>query len=187
VRPPAAGSYSVAEGKLSWQTQNADLHPPATPLASVLTEPAPSGDYVVETKISVNVPAEGCCQNYVQGGVVIYNDDANYLKLASVSIWNTRQTEWGKNVSGVPAGYPTYGNGVVGPVGDSVYLRIVRRGERYTAYTSLNGSRWDKGGTWTQSSTSHTKIGLISMGGAGFTSTFDYVRVNAVRTHADRD
>ncbi len=186
VRPPAAASYRLDDGKLSWQTQNADLHPPATPLASVLTEPAPAGDYVVETKVSVSTPAEGCCQNYVQGGLVIYNDDGNYLKLASASIWNTRQTEWGKEVSPVPAGYPNYGNGVVGPVGDSVYLRIVRQGERYTAYTSLNSRRWDKGGTWTQARSSHTRIGLISMGGAGFTSTFDYVRVNAVHVQPSR-
>jgi len=182
VRQPAAGTYSVSGGKLRWNTQSGDLHPPATDLASVLTEPAPTGDYVVETRVSVSVPAEGCCHNYVQGGLVIYNDDGNYLKLASVSIWNTRQTEWGKNVQPVPAGYPSYGNAVVGPVGNSTYLRVVRHGQRYTAFTSLDGKRWDKGGTWTQAATNHTRIGLISMGGTGFTSTFDYVRVSTVRT-----
>jgi arabinan endo-1,5-alpha-L-arabinosidase len=185
VRPPAAGSYRLDSGQLRWQTQNADLHPPATPLASVLTEPAPAGNYVVETKVRVTTPPEGCCYNYVQGGLVIYNDDGNYLKLASVSIWNTRQTEFGKQVSPVPAGYPSYGNAVVGPVGTSVYLRIVRQGERYTAYTSLNGKSWDKGATWTQASTPNTKIGLVSMGGAGFSSNFDYVHVSAVHIMPD--
>jgi arabinan endo-1,5-alpha-L-arabinosidase len=180
VRAPEAGSYQLEDGQLRWQTQNADLHPPATPLASVLTEPAPSGNYVVETKVRVTTPAEGCCYNYVQGGLVIYNDDGNYLKLASVSIWNTRQTEFGKQVSPVPAGYPTYGNAVAGPVGTTTYLRIVRLGERYTSYTSLDGKRWDKGATWTQASSATTRIGLISMGGAGFSSNFDYVRVSAV-------
>ena len=146
VRPPAAGSYRLDDGQLRWQTQNADLHPPATPLASVLTEPAPRGNYVVETKVRVTVPPEGCCQNYVQGGLVIYNDDGNYLKLASVSIWNTRQTEFGKEVSPVPAGYPNYGNAVVGPVGDWTYLRIVRhRGRSATpptpAWTAGTGTR----------------------------------------------
>jgi arabinan endo-1,5-alpha-L-arabinosidase len=180
VRPPAAGSYTLEDGQLRWQTQNADLHPPATPLASVLTEPAPAGDYVVETKVSVTTPPEGCCFNYVQGGLVIYNDDGNYVKLASVSIWNTRQTEFGKQESPLPAGYPTYGNAVVGPVGESTYLRIVRQGERYTAFTSLDGKHWDKGATWTQATSAYAKIGLISMGGAGFSSNFDYVRVSAV-------
>jgi arabinan endo-1,5-alpha-L-arabinosidase len=185
VRQPDPAGYQVSGGALRWQTQSGDLHPPADDLASVLTEPAPAGNYMVETKVSLSTPAEGCCQNYVQGGLVIYNDDGNYVKLASVSIWNTRQTEWGKNVQPVPTGYPTYGNGVVGPVGDSTYLRILRQHgpgtDRYTAFTSLDGRHWDKGGTWTQSATAHTKIGLVSMGGAGFVSTFDYVRVNSLR------
>ena len=185
IRPPAAADYSVANGILTWKTQAADLHPPATPLASILTEPAPSGDYVVETKVSVSVPAEGCCQNYVQGGVLIYGDDGNYVKLASTSIWNTRQTEFGKQVSPQPAGYPTYGNTVVGPVGQWTYLRIVHRSvdgvDAYTAYTSLDGRHWDHGGTWDHNLGSSPRIGLISMGGAGFTSSFAYVHVSTLR------
>ncbi|MFL6160730.1 MAG: family 43 glycosylhydrolase [Jatrophihabitantaceae bacterium] len=184
IRQPDPASYSVSGGNLSWQTQNADLHPPATPLASVLSEPAPRGDYVVETKVSVDVPTSGCCWNYVQGGLLVYGDDGNYVKLASVSIWNTRQTEFGKQQSPQPAGYPTYGNTVVGPVGDWTYLRIVHRArggvDYYTAYTSLDGRHWDKGGTWTHQLGSAQRIGLISMGGSGFTSTFAYVHVSAL-------
>jgi arabinan endo-1,5-alpha-L-arabinosidase len=185
VRPPDPATYTVTGGSLNWQTQNADLHPPATPLASVLTEPAPDGDYVVDTKVSTTVPADGCCQNYMQGGLVIYGDDGNYVKLASVSIWNTRQTEFGKEITPQPTGYPNYGNTVVGPVGDWTYLRIVRklRGgtDTYTAYTSLDGRHWDHGGTWTHDLGSQPKIGLISMGGSGFTSSFAYVHVAALR------
>ena len=184
IRPPASSQYSVVDGGLQWQTQNADLHPPATPLASILTEPAPQGDYVVEVKVSVSVPAKGCCQNFVQGGLVIYGDDGNYVKLASVSIFDTRQTEFGNNVTPQPTGYPTYGNTVVGPVGTWTYLRIVhqrRQGEdSYTAYTSLDGRRWDHGGTWDHDLGAAPRIGLISMGGTGFTSRFGYVRVSAL-------
>jgi arabinan endo-1,5-alpha-L-arabinosidase len=182
IRPPDPATYAVRNGTLAWQTQAADIHPPAVPLASVLTEPAPSGDYVVETRVSVDTPVTGMGVNYVQGGLVIYGDDADYVKLASASIWNTRQTEFGKEapVSGVPS----YGNGVVGPVGDATSLRIVHHvvdgADAYTAYTSLDGQHWDKGDTWTADLGSHPRIGLISMGGAGFTSTFDYVRVSRV-------
>jgi arabinan endo-1,5-alpha-L-arabinosidase len=195
VRPPDPSTYQVSGGTLQWQTQSGDLHPnnpldppnpPTTPdLASVLTEPAPAGDYMVETKVKVDVPVDGCCFNYVQGGLLIYGDDGNYVKLASVSIWNTRQTEFGKEIVPQPKGYPTYGNTVVGPVGDWTYLRIVahhtRSTDTYTAYTSLDGRHWDHGGTWTHDLGRHPKIGLISMGGTGFTSTFAYVKVSAVR------
>lgn len=185
VRPPAKSEYAVSGGSLQWHTEAADLHPPQQPLASVLTEPAPNGNYVVDVKVSTTVPADGCCQNYVQGGVLIYNDDGNYLKLADTSIWNTRQSEWGKQVSGVPSGYPMYGNGVVGPVGGSVYLRIVSRHasggvNAYTAFSSLDGTHWRKGGSWTQAASTSTRIGLVSMGGSGFTTSFDYVHVSAL-------
>ena len=183
VRPPDPATYQVAGGALTWQTQAGDLHPesPSTPLASVLTESAPRGDYSVETKVKVTYPQSGCCQNYVQGGLVVYGDDGNYVKLSSVSIWDTRQTEFGNEVTPQPAGYPNYGNTVVGPPGDWTYLRIVVRrhgsGTDYTAYTSLDGRHWDHGGTWTRDLGPNPRIGLISMGGSGFTSSFAYLRV----------
>ena len=184
VRPDAA-SATLSRGQLVWATQAADIHPPAEPLASVLTEPTPRGDYMVETKVTMSTPAEGCCQNYVQGGIMIYGDDGRYVKLVSVSIWNTRQTEFGKQDSSLPEGYPSYGNTVVGPVGESSYLRIVHREvggvHHYTPYTSLNGKTWVEGGTWTHDLGAQPRIGLVSMGGEGFTSSFDYVKVSAIR------
>ena len=45
----------------------------------------------------------GCCQNFVQAGIVIYGNDDNYIKLVHVSIFNTRQTEFAKELSPVPA------------------------------------------------------------------------------------
>jgi arabinan endo-1,5-alpha-L-arabinosidase len=92
----------------------------------------------------------------------------------------------------MPQGYPNYGNTVVGPVGDWTYLRIVAHqshpaggnGVSYTAYTSLDGAHWDVGGTWTRDLGPHPRIGLISMGGSGFTSHFAYVRVSGARMHS---
>ena len=181
VRPPAAGTVTVSGGALHWQTQAGDLHPPATPLASVLTEAAPRGDYVVQTRVRVDVPDDTSVHNYVQGGLVVYGDDGNYVKLASVAIWDTRQTEFGDEVSPQPAGYPTYGNTVVGPVGRWTSLRIVRDGDRYTAWTSVDGRRWDHGGTWTHDLGPNARIGLVAMGGTGFTAEFADVEVSRGR------
>src|SRR5262249_50111559 len=148
---------------------------------SVLTEPAPTGNYVVETRVELNLPAEDCCFNYVQAGLVIYGDDDNFIKLAHVSIWETRQTEFAKELFPVPAGYPRYGNTVVGPPGLWTYLRIAKRTrageELYTAYTSRDGQQWVRGGVWTHNLGDSARIGLVSMGGSGFTANFDYVRV----------
>jgi arabinan endo-1,5-alpha-L-arabinosidase len=183
VRQPAAGTYGLEGGTFRFNTQAADLFEGSNN-ASVLIEDAPDDNYMVETRVRLNVPAEGCCFNYTQAGLVIYANDDNYVKLAHVSIWETRQTEFAKEVFPVPAGYPRYGNTVVGPPGEWTYLRIVRRisggQEHYTAYTSSTGEIWTKGGTWTHALGTDAKIGLVSMGGAGFVANFDYVRVYTI-------
>ena len=180
VRQPAPGTYGPTGTTFRFDTQAADLFEDSNN-ASVLTEPAPTGPYIVETKVNLNLPPEGCCFNYVQGGLVIYGDDNNFIKLTHVSIWGTRQTEFAKELFPVPAGYPRYGNTVVGPPGDWTYLRIVKDSERgeeqYRAYTSRDGASWVRGGTWTHDLGNNARIGLVSMGGSGFTTNFDYVRV----------
>jgi arabinan endo-1,5-alpha-L-arabinosidase len=180
VREPASGTYSISAQTFNFDTQAADLYVDSNN-ASVLVEPAPTGNYIVETKVKLNIPAEGCCFNYVQSGLVIYGDDDNFIKLVPVSIWETRQTEFAKELAPVPAGYPRYGNTVVGAPDEWTYLRIVKRSnnesELYTAYTSVDGVNWVRGGTWTDQLGSNAHIGLVSMGGTGFTANFDYVRV----------
>ena len=186
VRQPEAGVARVGGGRLTWQTQDADLHPPQTPLASVLTEAAPKGDWVVEAKLRTTVPSTGDSFNYAQGGVVVYGDDGHYVKLASAAIFETRQTEFGRQDSSQPEGSPTYGNGVIGPVGDGrTWLRITRhRVDGHVAYTgssSIDGRHWRTGITWTADLGSAPRIGLVSLGGAGYETQFDSVRVSRLR------
>ncbi|WP_375387557.1 family 43 glycosylhydrolase [uncultured Amnibacterium sp.] len=183
IRKPAASTWSVSGGALRWRTQDADIHPPTTPAASVLTEAAPAGDYVVTAKVRTTVPDTGDDHNYVQGGLLVRGSDGHYVKLAVSSIFETRQTEFGVQDS---AGSPSYGNGVVGPVGDTwTWLRITRHvvaGEvAYTAATSVDGRTFRTGGTWTADLGAAPRIGLVSMGGAGFTTVFDSVEVRALR------
>jgi arabinan endo-1,5-alpha-L-arabinosidase len=188
TREPDPAGHAVTGGAFTWRTQQADLNFGDGP-AGLVTEAAPGGDYVVETKVAIDLPADGCCQNFVQGGLVIYTDDGHYIKLGVTSIWETRQTEFGKRDEPAPTGTPlpegtvVYGNTVGGPVGDETYLRLVREHSEtenlYTAFTSLDGVLWDEAGTWTTplEESAAPRIGLVSMAGAGFTTTFDYLRV----------
>ncbi|MGC5221172.1 family 43 glycosylhydrolase [Micromonospora sp. DT81.3] len=173
--------------------------------AAVLLRDAPSGDYVIETKLRVDVPP-GCCFNYAQAGILAYGSDDDYIKLTETSIWNTRQTEFAKEISSAPEGWALYGNTVVGPPGDEwTYLRIVVQrlsgpeqreagGDThgYTAYTSSDGQTWVKGGTWTHDLGQDAQIALAAYGlqdpdGEGpavppsLTAEFDYVRVSTVK------
>ena len=176
VPKPPAETYAVGSGRFRFDTQPGDLFVDSN-TASVLTEPAPRGDYMVQTVVALDVPPERCCHNFVQGGLVVYGSDDSFVKLAHVSIWETRQTEWATEVPTAPAAYPRYGNTVVGPPADKTWLRIVKRGDRYRAYTSQDGDHWVRGGVWVNHVADRPRIGLVSMGGAGFTARFFHVRV----------
>jgi arabinan endo-1,5-alpha-L-arabinosidase len=188
VRTPAA-SLTARPGWLRFPTQAGDIAEGSND-ASLFTERAPRGDFMVETKFEFDLPPTGVF-NFQQAGMAIYADDDRFVKLAHVAIGQTRQTEWAKEVA-QPAG-PTgqrYGNTVVGPPGlpgalrTTTWLRIVRRGsgaaeQRYTAYSSIDGRRWVRGGTWTHS-LGRARIALFAFGGTGHTADFDYVRVYRV-------
>jgi arabinan endo-1,5-alpha-L-arabinosidase len=189
VRPPPTGTTSLTEnpGYFRFRTQDADLFENNNS-ASVLLENAPPGDFMVEAKFEFNLPPAGCCFNYRQAGLLVYQDDDQFLKAAHVSIWETRQTEWAKEVNQPIARPARYGNTVLGPPGQpgvittTTWLRIVKRtdstsGEQlYTAYSSFNGLNWVRGGTWTHNLPT-PKIGLFAMGGSGSIADFDYVHV----------
>lgn len=188
---------TVAEGVLSIPVQAADLYVDVDD-AAVLVRDAPRGDYVIETKVRVDVPS-GCCFNYAQVGILAYGGDDDYVKLTETSIWNTRQTEYAKEISAAPEGWARYGNTVVGPPGDEwTYLRIIvqklsgsERSEaggdthRYTAYTSQDGAAWVKGGVWTHALGDRAGIALVAYGlqdaGVELTAQFDYLRVSTVK------
>jgi arabinan endo-1,5-alpha-L-arabinosidase len=200
ANPAEQGDVTVENGVLRYEVEHTDLYVDSN-TASVLVRDAPSGDYVVETKVRLEgLPDEGCCFNYAQAGLVIYEDDDNFIKLTSASIWETRQTEFAKELNPVPEGWSRYGNTVVGPPGDDwTYLRIVVERlseeeqveaggdtERYTAYTSQDGKTWVRGGTWTHSLGEDALIGLVSMGATDqvttpITAEFDYVRVYSLK------
>jgi arabinan endo-1,5-alpha-L-arabinosidase len=191
VREPAAGEYALEDGQLRWNSQQADVYKDSN-TAAVLTVDVPEGkDFMVETKFSLDVPGSGCCFNFTQAGLLMYKNDDAFLKLTHFALWDTRQIEWAKEVelASLPApGYPTYGNTVAGPPGETTYLRIVGRvvgveEAQYTAYTSLDGTTWYRNGTWTHDLGADAKIGLVSMGRAPdttqvFVARYDYLRVH---------
>ncbi len=201
---PEPPEHDVSGGVLTIDIQHADTYVDVDN-AYVLVRDAPMGDYVVETKVRVDVPDEDCCFNFAQAGIGIFADEDNLVKLTNTSIWNTRQTEWAKEIGEVPAGWSRYGNSVVGPPSEEwTYLRIVveelsgaeRRAaggdtHGYTAYTSQDGRTWVRGGTWTHTLGNDAQIALFAMGvvdrNQSFTAEFDYVRVYSVREDRARN
>ena len=203
--PKNRGDVTVSDGVLRWEVEHTDLFVDSN-TASVLVRDAPRRDYVVETKVRLEgLPDEGCCFNFAQAGLVVYENDDNFIKLTSASIWETRQTEFAKELKPVPRGWARYGNTVVGPPGDDwTYLRIVVEiltgaekreaggdTERYTAHTSQDGENWVRGGVWTHSLGRGARIGLVSMGATDqvtqpITAEFEHLRVYSLKRGARR-
>jgi hypothetical protein len=120
-------------------------------------------------------------RNFQQAGLVAYVDDDLFTRLSDVAIWNTRQTEFGKEMP--YAGRLSYGGTIVGPPAATTWLRLTHRLDDRTgehllrAWTSRDGRTWVKGGVWTLPAAAKVRIGLISHGGAGATADFDYLRL----------
>jgi arabinan endo-1,5-alpha-L-arabinosidase len=183
VREPPAGTWGLDGGSLWMETQGTELHRDSN-TAPVLVHPAPPGDFVVETELRFDLPAEGCCWDFAQAGVVLYAGDDRYLKLVHVSIGATRQTEFGKEVPSRGEGWPRFGGSGAGPPGTSTVLRITRRvygeEERYTAYSRADGGPWVRSSTWIHRLGDEVRLGLVAMNHPGFTARFERVTTYAL-------
>ncbi len=183
IHPGADNSHVLTGTSYQVETHGPDEN--GNPdLVSILGEPVPvKGDWLAETKLTVSFPFDGsCCYNFAQGALVVYGNDANSVKLDVFADFDTRQTEFAKQVGPVPANYPTYGGAFIGNPAQTTWLRIVKHaggdeGERYTAYTSADGYNWTRGTTWTHQLGPGAQIGVAAQNMAGFVMSFDYVRV----------
>jgi hypothetical protein len=182
LRSPAA---TVENGRLRFPVQRADLvdrRPNPDDSASLLLAGAPSGDWTLETKVTVpfgdTVPF-----GWPQAGVVVYGDDDDFVDLTYGARNRTRMVNFGTEVPW-PTGV-TYGSAQVGPTSDTMWLRLrhtVDRetGEhRYRAATSPDGRRWTWHGVRTLSAGSEPRIALAAYGIENedtVVAAFDYVR-----------
>ncbi len=175
-KDPAA---AVSAGRLTWPTQAKDLTDKSNDAGVLLRDPG-EGPWTVKTKVTTNLGVN-TINNYAQAGLVAYVNDDLFTRLSVVSIWNTRQTEFGHERP--YAGGRAYGGTIVGPPADTTWLRLTHRldprnGEHeLRAWTSRDGRRWVKGGVWTLPAGADVRVGLIAHGGAGATAKFHYFRV----------
>jgi beta-xylosidase len=171
-------------GSYNWPVQQADIVGNGDN-ASLLLRDAPEGRYTVETKLTINLGVNTIL-NYQQGGMIAYVNDDHWTRLSHVAIWNTRQTEFGKEMP--YAGSTSFGGMLIGPPSTTTYLRLSHRldpdsGEHeFRAATRREGGSWVWGGTWTLPAGTEPRIGLLSLGKSNpddptATSRFDYFRV----------
>lgn len=177
-RPPAPDGFSLTTGALQLTTVSGDLMDGTAP---ALLEAAPSGDYMVETRLHFSLP-DGTGPNGVEAGLVVYGDDRNFVRLTVGALGTVRAAVFLKaSTEDINRGASPLGYGLAGPAAPTTWLRIVKRAvggeERYTAYTSTDGRTWERGGTWSHHLGPGAGIGLVALSGAGYPAQFDFLRV----------
>ena len=170
----------VRNGVFRWPTQAADLFGENN-TASVVLRRAPAGPYTAEVKLAIDLGVN-TDRSFQQAGMVVYLNDDHHLRLTHVAIFNTRQTEFMKEMpfaDGISSG-----GMLIGTPAPVTWLRVSHRrdphnGEHeFRAATSRDGRNWTWGGVWTLPEGTRPRLGLVSMGGSGATARFDYFRVH---------
>jgi regulation of enolase protein 1 (concanavalin A-like superfamily) len=130
---------------------------------------------------------EDTIRNYQQAGLLVHAGDDDFLRLAPVAIWQTRQVEFGKELTG--HGGTWYGGHVSGPVADTMRLRLfhttdpVTGEHEYRAASSRDGRSWRFGATWTLPAGTNPQVGIYAGGGAtpATTAVFEDVVLREIR------
>ncbi len=186
VRPDARAV--VAEGKLSWPVQSTDLVGSGNN-AGLLFHQTPARDsWIAETKLQLEL-GEGDIRNYQQAGMIAYLTDNDFARLGNVSIWRTRQTEFGRELVARADGATSYGGAAIGRSASTLWMRLAYHrnaaGEHvYRAGTSVDGKRWTWGAAWVLPAGTTPKLGLYAHGDQTGSNpppvaTFDYLRFYA--------
>jgi hypothetical protein len=174
---PAHWSLTEAPGYLRILTQSGDITAGANtaPLVLQSLQAFTSKDFDLQTRI-VMTPAAGS----QQGGLVIYSDDDNYVKLTYAYLGGPK-FEFTGEIGGVPQSLQ-----VPAPAGvNDFYLRITKLGNTYMAYHSGDGLAWTPIGTQQGPGFSPLEVGLLAFNGVNGTSTeipadFDLFRIDEI-------
>jgi beta-glucosidase len=141
---------------------------------NVLVQPA-LGDWAVNARLTLSAPPSAAGQ---QAGIVAYQDDGDYLTLdweydpggGAKLVETTTDSLSGSPVSQVLATART-----AGVIGDTVWLRMVKRGPRYATYYSGDGVHfipiYEAGAALV-----NVEVGLFAVG-SGQTASFGYFQV----------
>lgn len=171
--------HRLAGGELTLTTTGGDIWLGADPSSTTnlvlqSADRAPGEDYVMETRMSASFT-----DGYAQGGLLVYGDDDNYVKLDVISDsgqGRINRVELRSEVGGAVAGPEL---NVDAPANVSSYrLRLTKSGTDYTGEVAFDGGDWIPVAT-VPNPTVQMGFGVFAFGGGqpGRTATFDHVRV----------
>jgi regulation of enolase protein 1 (concanavalin A-like superfamily) len=159
-------------GYISIAVQAGDLLGTYNNAKNLLLKNPPEGSYDISTKI--DFWDSGPSVNYQQAGLLIYQDDNNYLKLVRIYS-DGNKLEWLAEVNGVIVEDTTT------PVWSNLPIRITWDGNRYSAKYSADSISWTTLGSPVTVAWRNPKIGLAAFSRLDvhqINAYFDYFRVS---------
>jgi cytochrome c len=179
VRPDDT-KYTVSGGALTVTTVGGDIYQDGDASGTrnfILQTPDHAGtDYVLETKLSST--ANG---GYQQGGILVYGDDDNYVKLDAISDQNQTRINRIELRSETAAVVGNPQPQVNVPAGTTdIYLRLTKTGTGYAGQYSYDGQTWTSVGDPVTHAMTSPRFGLYTLGAnlPGSTFSFDYFKVD---------
>jgi cytochrome c len=186
-----AGLYSVADGALNVTTVNGDIYTAGDPSSTrnffLQSADHAGADWTIETKLDPSELSDG----YEQGGLLVYEDDANYVKFDVLSDQDTTAInrielrseeneviqEPQPQVTPLPAGI------------ENVWLRLTKSADMYSGEYSFDGETWTALDAAVQNDAVEPRFGLFTLGvnSGGGRVAFDYFAVDGSTGCPDPD
>ncbi|GAB3125388.1 hypothetical protein GCM10027056_20720 [Glaciibacter psychrotolerans] len=173
--------YRVADGQLAIDTTPTDIYEASnSTVPNIVVQPQPSPDWTVETKVD----ASTFDRKYHQGGLILYGNEDNYVKLTTMASNNggaalTRVIELRSESGGVIA-QPQPQAAVTG---GTYWLRLSKVGSVFTGSFSEDGVTWSVlDAPVVNSGLNAASVGLFALGAEqtkATTAKFDHFRVIA--------
>jgi cytochrome c len=175
--------YEVSDGALKITTTPGDLYqtPNAPGTTNLVLQSGPDGDYTMETRLAANFTT-----GYSQGGLMVYGDDDNYVKLDVIA--DDGQTRINRvELRSEVAGAITNPQPQVNlPANVSNYrLRLVKTGNSYTGEFAVDGGEWTSVGAAVTNATAGMDVGVFALGvnQPDRVAQFDYFRMTEANTN----
>jgi cytochrome c len=176
--------YTVEDGALKVTTVNGDIYTDRDPAPTrnfFLQTPDHAGDdWVIETKVSGSISG-----GYEHGGLLVYEDDGNYIKYDLISDQGTTAVNRielrSEEDDVIQEPQPEFRELPAGTT--AAWLRLTKSGDQYTGEYSFDGETWTALPQAVQNDMVAPRFGIFTQGvdSGGGEVVFDYFEVDGKR------